>query len=190
VMPSCSPLQRCQLLDGGISVCSVRDPCFRETWDDVQRFSDESIGSSWVQPSTVRRSPFPVASFRDSLSAVVRRFSRPRHSSLRLTCLLEALPPINRPRMRTREHLSYGFVPYSAQQKQASVSPGASNLRHCPSSGFLTLSTSCSACNPDQFVSPGLRSWGSTKSVYSPPSFDEGRVRRAWVSSPKLSPFP
>jgi hypothetical protein len=189
-MPSCSPLQRCQLLDGGISVCSVRDPCFRETWDDVQRFSDESIGSSWVQPSTVRRLPFPVASFRDSLFAVVRRFSRLRHSSLRLTCLLEALPPINRPRMRTREHLSYGFVPYSAQQKQASVSPGASNLRHCPSLGFLTLSTSCSACNPDQFVSPGLRSWGSTKSVYSPPSFDRGRVRRAWVSSPKLSPFP
>ena len=149
-----------------------------------------SIGPSWVRPFPVQRLPFPAASFGFSLFAVVRRFSHQRHSSPRLTCLLEALPPINRPRMRTREHLSCDFVPYSAQQKQASVSPGDSNLRHCPSSGFLTLSTSCSACNPGQFVSPGLRSWGSTKSVYSPPSFDKGRVRRAWVSSPKLSPFP
>jgi len=149
-----------------------------------------SIGPSWVRPIPVQRLPFPAASFGFSLSAVVRGLSHPRHSSLRLTCLLEALPPINRPRMRTREHLSCDFVPYSAQQKQASVSPGDSNLRHCPSSGFLTLSTSYSACNPDQLVSSGLRSWGSTGSVYSPSPFGHGRVRRFRVSSSKLSPFP
>jgi hypothetical protein len=187
-MPSCSSLQRCELLDGGFSVCSVRDPCFRETWADVQWFSDVSIEPSWVQLIPVRRLPFPGASFRFSLSVVVRRFSRLRHSTLRLTCLLEAQPPINWPRMRTRSRLSYDFFPYSARQKQASVSPGDSNLRHCPSSGFLTLSTSYSACNPDQFVSPGLRSWGSTESVDSPPPFSRGRVRRFRVSSSKLSP--
>jgi len=190
VMPSCSPLQRCQLPDGGITACSVRDPYFRETWAPVQRFSDESIGPSWVRPNPVRRSPFPAASFGFSLSAVVRRFSRLRHSSLRVTCLLEALPPFNCPRMRTRRRLSYDFFPYSARQKQASVSPGASNLRHCPSSGFLTLSTSYSACNPGQLVSSGLRSWGSTGSDRSPQPFGHGRANRARASSPKLSPIP
>jgi hypothetical protein len=178
VMPSCSPLQRCQLLDGGITVCSVRDPYFRETWASVQRFSDELIGPSWVRPVPVRRLPFPAASFGFSLSAVVRRFSHPRHSSLRLTCLLEAQPSICRSRMRTRKHLSCGFVPYSAQKKQASVYPGDSKLRHCPSSGFLTLLTSYSACNPGQLVSSGLRSWGSIRSGCSLPSFDKGRANR------------
>jgi hypothetical protein len=74
----------------GITACSVRDRYFRETWGAVQRFSGESIGPSWVRPVPVRRLPFPAASFGFSLSAVVRRFSRLRHSSLRLTCLLEA----------------------------------------------------------------------------------------------------
>jgi hypothetical protein len=110
-MPSCSPLQRCQLLDGGITACSVRDPYFRETWAPVQRFSGESIGPSWVRPFPVRRLPFPGASFGSSLSAVVRRVSRLRHSSLRVTCLLEALPPFNYPRMRTRRCLSCDFFP-------------------------------------------------------------------------------
>jgi len=189
-MPSCSSLQRCQLLDGGITVCSVRDPYFRETWDAVQRFSDESIGPLWVRPIPVRRLPFPAASFGFSLSAVVRELSHTRHSSLRLSCLLEALPPINWPRMRTRSRLSYDFFPYSARQKQASVFPGDSNLRHNPSSGFLTLSTSYSACNPGQLVSSGLRSWGSTGSAYSLQPFDQSRVMRVRVSSSKPSPSP
>jgi len=189
-MPSCSSFQRCQLLDGGITACSVRDPYFRETWDAVQRFSDESIGPSWVQPIPVQRLPFPAASFGFSLSAVVRELSHPRHSSLRLSCLLEALPPINWPRMRTRSRLSYDFLPYSARQKQASVYPGDSNLRHRPSSGFRTPSTSYSACNPGQLVSSALRSWGSTGSAHSPPPFGRGRVRRFRLSSSKLSPLP
>jgi len=188
VMPSCSSLQRCQLLDGGITACSVRDPYFRETWALVQRFRGESIGPSWVQPFPVRRLPFPGASFGFSLFTVMRRVSRLRYSSLRVTCLLEAQPPFNYPRMRTRRCLSCDFVPYSARQKQASVSPGDSNLRHCPTSGFLTLSPSYSACNPGRFISPGLRSWGSTESVYSPPPFSKGRVGRFRVSSSKLSP--
>jgi hypothetical protein len=176
-MPSCSPLQRCQLLDGGITACSVRDPYFRETWAPVQRFSGESIGPSWVRPFPVRRLPFPGASFGSSLFTVMRRVSRLRYSSLRVTCLLEAQPSFNYPRMRTRRCLSCDFVPYSAPQKQASVLPGDSNLRHCPSSGFLTLSTSYSACNPGQLVSSGLRSWGSTGSSRSHQPFDQCRAK-------------
>jgi len=176
-MPSCSPLQRCQLPDGGITACSVRDPYFRETWAPVQRFSGESIGPSWVRPFPVRRSQFPAASFGFSLSAVLRRVSRLRHSSRRVTCLLEAQPSFNYPRMRTRRCLSCDFVPYSARQKQASVYPGDSNLRHCPSSGSLTLSTSYSACNPGQLISSGLRSWGSTGSSRSPRPFGRSRAK-------------
>jgi hypothetical protein len=93
-MPSCSPLQRCELLDGGISACSVRDPYFRETWADVQRFSDEFLGPSWVRPIPVRCLPFPGASFGFSVSVVVPKLSHPGHSSLRLTYLLEVLPPV------------------------------------------------------------------------------------------------
>jgi len=175
------------MADSQSAVSAIRASA--RTWDAVQRFRDE-FDRVFVGPTLpVRRLPFPGASFRLSLSVVVRRVSRLRHSSLRLTCLLEALPSINWPRMRTRGRLSCDFVPYSARQKQASVSPGDSNLRHCPSSGFLTLSTSCSACNPGQLVSSGLRSWGSTGSAYSPPPFGGGRVKRAWVSSPKRSPF-
>ena len=149
-----------------------------------------SIGPSWVRPVPVQRLPFPAASFGFSLFAVVRRVSRLRHSSLRVTCLLEAQPSINCPRMRTRRRLSCDFVPYSARQKQASVSPGDSKPRHCPSSRFLTFSTSYSACNPSQLVSSGLRSWGSTESGSSPRPFDRGRADRARASSSRLSPIP
>ena len=63
--------------------------------------------------------------------------------------------------MRTRMHLSWSSVPYSARQNQASVYPGGSNRRHRSSSGFLTLSTICSAQNHGRLVSSLLRSWDS-----------------------------
>jgi len=67
-----------------------REPHFRETWDPVQRFRDESLGRELVPPIPVRPLPFPAGPIGYSLSAVDTGCDPGANSSLRVSCLLEA----------------------------------------------------------------------------------------------------
>jgi hypothetical protein len=155
----------------------------------VQRFSGESIGPS-LGPGPP---PFDLCRFRQGPSGLSfhrhQQVSPHWHSSHRVVLLLEAYKPsVNRSPMRTGLHLSWGSIPFSARQKQASVSPGESNLRHRPSSRFLTALTSCSARNHASLVSCRLRSWGSTGPRTLAPTFRPRQGVCARVSSSRLSP--
>jgi hypothetical protein len=50
--------------------------------------------------------------------------------------------------------------PTTLDRNRRPYHPAGSNRRHRPSSGFLTLSTSCFACNHGGLVSSRLRPWG------------------------------
>jgi len=97
-------------------------------------------------PSSRRR----VFSFRRHPLRVQRR----RITSCRLHLLLEALST-GEPRTPSRSAHAplLGFVPLQRMQRRAPVSPGDSNLRHVPSLGILTPSTSCFALRLDGLVS-------------------------------------
>lgn len=88
---------------------------------------------------------------------------------LRLVLLLEALLPASRAHRRDRcTHLFWDSIfPFSACKWRAPASPGDSTLRHVPSLGILTPSTSCFALHPAGLVSSRPALMGFTR---SPPS--------------------
>jgi len=88
---------------------------------------------------------------------------------LRLLLLLEALLLTSRAHRRDRcTHLFWDSIfPFSVCKWRAPVFPGDSNLRHVPSLGILTPSTSCFALHPAGLVSSRPALLGFTR---SPPS--------------------
>jgi len=88
---------------------------------------------------------------------------------LRLLPLLEALLPTSRAHRRDRcTHLFWDSIfPFSVCKWRAPVSPGDSTLRHVPSLGNLTPSTSCFTLHPAGLVSSRPTLMGFTR---SPPS--------------------
>jgi len=110
-----------------------------------------------TSPSSCRR----VFSFRRHPLRVQRR----RITSCRLHLLLEAL---STDELRTPSRSAHapllGFVPLQRMQRRAPVSPGDSNLRHVPSLGILTPSTSCFALRLAGLVSSRPTLVGFTRS--------------------------
>lgn len=108
-------------------------------------------------PSSYRR----VFSFRRHPLRVQRRGITFHH----LLLLLEALST-GEPRTPSRSAHAplLGFVPLQRLQRRAPVYPGDSNLRHVPSLGILTPSTSCFALRLDGLVSSRPTLLGFTRS--------------------------
>jgi len=72
-----------------------------------------------------------------------------------------------------------GFRPLQRSTESGVRIPGGSNRRHRSSSGFLTLSTTCSARNHAGLVSSPLRSWGSLAPFTSNGPFDPTGVLKS-----------
>jgi len=72
-----------------------------------------------------------------------------------------------------------GFRPLQRSTESGVRIPGGSNRRHRSSSGFLTLSTICSARNHAGLISSPLRSWGFPAPFTSNGPFDPTGVLRS-----------
>jgi len=126
---------------------------------EVPRLKAE--GLVWLEPAPVRAWPFPGGAFRSLLSyvgdgfepAATPLFRLPFSSKLYI--YLSTAPPC------ARECTSRGVPSPTALDRIRRPYPSGSNRRHRSSSGFLTLSTTCSARNHAGLVSSPLRSWGS-----------------------------
>lgn len=123
--------------------------------------SDSTIGPLWVRPR-----PSDVCRFRPRPSGFLAApscewFSRHPRSSRQVLRLLEAISLVNCTRMAKSRCASLAVLsPTTLDRNRRPYHPAGSNRRHRPSAGFLTLSTSCFACNHGGLVSSHLRSWG------------------------------
>jgi hypothetical protein len=154
-------LRRCEPPGDGVRSLQSRVPSFREIRVLFRGFV--RLGTrDFVGPSPpVRRLPFPAASFGNSCRSVLPMGFTP-------PAILSAGSPsprsqslVNCTRMAKSRCASLAVLsPTTLDRNRRPYLPAGSNRRHRPSSGFLTLSTSCFACNHGGLVSSHLRPWG------------------------------
>jgi hypothetical protein len=157
----CSLLQRCEPPGDGVRSLQDRVPTSARFDSCSEVSSDSALRPLWVRPS-----PFDVYRFRLRPSGLraassCQWVSRHQQSSRQVVRLLEATSLVNCTRMARSRCASHAVLsPTTLDRNRRPYFPAGSNRRHRPSTGFLTLSTSCFACNHGGLVSSHLRPWG------------------------------